>query len=434
MPKQKQIPEKPHKIRTRWYATKPVIILALIFLLPLGLFLMWKFPSWTKKTKWIVTAILTFFWAFVFIGTYNSPPTITFTNAKDNKISTDVAEYVITGTVSSMKDVRSLTINDKPVTIATDSGFAHKVILEEGDTVFSVVATNENGNSSENVIIHRASKAELEARLAAEKKRLEQQVKEELAKKEAKDAEEKAKAEAQAAKEEAAADKQAAKDQSAADKKAAKEKTAADKQAAKEKAALDKQIAKDKAAKEAKVTKEAKSNCNWWCRLTGGDKKKEVAKESAPEIKKAPVTTPAVPAQPKIGETVTSGNFAFRVNSVNCGETTISWVYGGVIRYYSTALGKFCRLNMTVQNIGDYKDSISIWDQYLYNSKGQQWSYDSGATSNAAKYLYGSPLVESMNPGISITGDIIYDVPSDQSPATVVIDGGLFGSTKTIRL
>jgi len=89
---------------------------------------------------------------------------------------------------------------------------------------------------------------------------------------------------------------------------------------------------------------------------------------------------------------------------------------------------------MTVQNIGDYKDSISIWDQYLYNSKGQQWSYDSGATSNAAKYLYGSPLVESMNPGISITGDIIYDVPSDQSPATVVIDGGLFGSTKTIRL
>jgi hypothetical protein len=417
MAKQKQESKKPKKVAMRWYASKPVIITTLIFLLPLGLFLMWKYTGWKKKTKWIITASLVALWTLLFIVGYNAPPTIIVNSAKENKISIDSAEYILTGTISTTKKVNALTINGEEVPVASDTTFAHKITLEEGDTIIAIAATNGNGETKENLIIHRATKAELVARAEAEKKQLEDEAKKTQAEKEAKDAEERAKA----------------------DKEANKEKASAEKQAAKEKAALDKQIAKEKADKEKQAAKEAEaakkaanSSCNWWCRLTGGGKKQEpqeTKKEVAPEIKK-----PVVAATPKIGETVTSGNFAFIINSVTCGESTISWVYGDIIRYYSTAQGQFCRLNLTVKNIGEYQDNISVSGQYLYNTQGQQWTYSSSATSNAAKYLYGNPLNASINPGNSITGDIVYDIPVGQSPSTAEVDGGLFGAAKKITL
>ena len=45
---------------TRWYQKKPVIIVFLVFFFPLGLFLMWKYADWNKRTKLIITGFFAF--------------------------------------------------------------------------------------------------------------------------------------------------------------------------------------------------------------------------------------------------------------------------------------------------------------------------------------------------------------------------------------
>lgn len=47
-----------NKTSLQWYKRTPVIIALLIFLFPIGLFLMWRYTNWDKKTKWIVTGLV----------------------------------------------------------------------------------------------------------------------------------------------------------------------------------------------------------------------------------------------------------------------------------------------------------------------------------------------------------------------------------------
>lgn len=42
----------------KWYQKPTGVIILLIFLFPVGLYLMWKNELWTKKTRWIVTGVL----------------------------------------------------------------------------------------------------------------------------------------------------------------------------------------------------------------------------------------------------------------------------------------------------------------------------------------------------------------------------------------
>lgn len=111
----------------------------------------------------------------------------------------------------------------------------------------------------------------------------------------------------------------------------------------------------------------------------------------------------------RIGQVVSDGGFDFTVNSIKCGETRIKTK--GDVYFYSDAQGQFCRLNVTITNTGDSVNSIDASSQYVYNSKDQQYSYDSSATSSAANYSLGNPLNDDINPGNSITGDFVFDVP-----------------------
>ncbi|WP_268222150.1 hypothetical protein [Staphylococcus ureilyticus] len=45
----------------KWYKTNWFVILMLIFIFPLGLFLMWYFKKWNKTTRWVVTAVVILF-------------------------------------------------------------------------------------------------------------------------------------------------------------------------------------------------------------------------------------------------------------------------------------------------------------------------------------------------------------------------------------
>jgi hypothetical protein len=122
-----------------------------------------------------------------------------------------------------------------------------------------------------------------------------------------------------------------------------------------------------------------------------------------------------------IGDTVSKNGFGLVVNSIKCGEKRIST--SGLVNYYSDAQGQFCRLNITVTNTSSGANSIDVADQLIFNTQGQRYTYDSGATANAADAYAGSPLNDDINPGNSITGDIVYDVPVTVTPSAAELEG-----------
>jgi opacity protein-like surface antigen len=125
-------------------------------------------------------------------------------------------------------------------------------------------------------------------------------------------------------------------------------------------------------------------------------------KTSHAQVKKAAASV-------RIGQAVSESGFEFTVNSIKCGETQIKT--SGDVYFYSDAQGQFCRLNVTITNTSNSVNSIDADAQYVYNDKGQQYSYDSSATSSAASYSLGNPLDDDINPGNSVTGDFVFDVP-----------------------
>lgn len=131
----------------------------------------------------------------------NPSPSITLANAET---STDDSSYMLTGKISNMAYENSkLTINDVAVSL-NNGEYSHKVDLKEGDNTFSIVATNDNGETKKSISIHRTTQAEFAARTEAERLAAEKKAAE-LRGEEEKKAQEKAKGEARVAKEKAEA-------------------------------------------------------------------------------------------------------------------------------------------------------------------------------------------------------------------------------------
>jgi hypothetical protein len=150
---------------------------------------------------------------------------------------------------------------------------------------------------------------------------------------------------------------------------------------------------------------------------SGGQPTETDSKQTAQQTQ----TTATPTQQAQIGQTVSDAGFNFLVNSIKCGETRIST--GGLVYYYSDAQGQYCRLNITVTNTGNTTNSIGVGSQYVFNAQGQRYEYASDATAAAAGAYVGSPLNDDINPGNSITGDIVYDVPAGVTPTTAELHG-----------
>jgi len=175
-------------------------------------------------------------------------------------------------------------------------------------------------------------------------------------------------------------------DDAAAAAKAAKEKAAKEK-AAKEKAAKEK-AAKEKAAKE------------------------KAAKEKA--------------ATPGLKDKVRDGKFEFTVTGVDCGATKIGDEY-----INTKAQGEFCLVHMKVKNIGDEAQSFFADNQTAYNVKGQEFSADSGA----AIYLADADsFMSEINPGNSIKGTVVFDVPKGTDLTSIDLHDSFFSGGVTVAL
>jgi hypothetical protein len=129
----------------------------------------------------------------------------------------------------------------------------------------------------------------------------------------------------------------------------------------------------------------------------------------------------------KLNESVRDGKFEFTVKSVECGKTTVGDQY-----YSATAQGEFCMVNVKVSNIGDEPQSIYSSSQYLYNSDGQKYSSDSSATS--IEQTGNDVWWNDINPGNSVEGVIVYDVPKGMVPASVELHDSFFSDGVLVEL
>jgi hypothetical protein len=128
---------------------------------------------------------------------------------------------------------------------------------------------------------------------------------------------------------------------------------------------------------------------------------------------------------------VSDGKFAFTVNKFTCGEKTV-----GANQYAQVnAQGQFCRMNLTVKNTGDESQTLSDSAQVVYDAQGKKYSADSSADIYASNDNSAtSTWLNNINPGNSVTGDILFDVPAGTTPVTAELHDSSFSGGAKVSL
>jgi len=167
--------------------------------------------------------------------------------------------------------------------------------------------------------------------------------------------------------------------------------------------------------------------------LGGGDKAKTNnganANNNADSSDTAKADTEKSSGTPKVGEPARDGKFEFVVKSLECGKPSV-----GTNQYLTkTAQGQYCLLTVSVKNIGDEKQSLLSSNQKLLDTAGKEYSADDTATMYAAPEGSAS-WYSDINPGNSVEGAIVFDVPKDVTPTVAQLHDSAFSGGVKVSL
>ncbi len=130
----------------------------------------------------------------------------------------------------------------------------------------------------------------------------------------------------------------------------------------------------------------------------------------------------------KLNEPARDGKFEFVVKAVECGKTTI-----GTNEYVTkNAQGQFCLVTINVKNIGDEAQGFFSSNQKLLNAQNQQYAADDAAGIYVDQNY--STLFSNINPGNSVEGVIVFDIPKDQTPITAQLHDSAFSDGVKVNL
>ncbi|CNG78645.1 Mpr protein [Mycobacterium tuberculosis] len=128
-----------------------------------------------------------------------------------------------------------------------------------------------------------------------------------------------------------------------------------------------------------------------------------------------------------IGREYRDGKFAFTVTKVKKGVKKVGDQYFG-----DTAQGQFVFIYVTVKNIGDRSRTFTDVNQTLIDSKGRKFEADPEAsawTSQESKSFF-----EQINPGNSVKGTLIYDVPRGTRLKAIELHDSMWSRGVTVPL
>ncbi len=132
---------------------------------------------------------------------------------------------------------------------------------------------------------------------------------------------------------------------------------------------------------------------------------------------------------PKLNQPANDGKFQFTVTAIKCGQPSVSSPDGYITK---TAQGQYCILNVTANNIGDQSQTLDSTSQYLYDSSNKKYSSDSEATIDISPS--DNTFFNPINPGNSVSGTIVFDIPKGVTPVTAELHDSAFSGGVKVSL
>ncbi|WP_040863333.1 DUF4352 domain-containing protein [Nocardia niigatensis] len=141
----------------------------------------------------------------------------------------------------------------------------------------------------------------------------------------------------------------------------------------------------------------------------------------------APAPTTEKPPAPGLNTPVRDGKFEFTVTDIQTGIKEV-----GTNPYLrKTAQGSYTIISLTVRNIGKVPYGFSPSDQDVYDAQNRKFSNDAAAAMNLQS---DTSLYANLNPGNSITAQVVYDLPADSTPDHIVLHDSMFSGGATVSL
>jgi hypothetical protein len=128
-----------------------------------------------------------------------------------------------------------------------------------------------------------------------------------------------------------------------------------------------------------------------------------------------------------IGDAAVDGDFSFTVSGVECGIPSVGTDVFGV-----EAQGQFCLVSVSIENIGSEAKTMFADSQKLFDSEGREFSAD----TSAMIYLEdgADSWLSEINPGNTLAGQLLFDVPADAAIDYIVLYEGVFSSGVEVSL
>ncbi|NMM17909.1 MAG: DUF4352 domain-containing protein [Cellulomonas sp.] len=145
----------------------------------------------------------------------------------------------------------------------------------------------------------------------------------------------------------------------------------------------------------------------------------DVTQAAAAPSEAAPAAAPApAPAAAAVGTPVRDGKFEFTVTSIEPGVPSV-----GSDAFGQKAQGQFVLMHLTIKNIGDKAQYFDGSSQKAFDAQGREFSSDAGA----AIYLEDSnSFLNEINPGNTVTGTVVFDMPRDAAIAKLELHDSPF--------
>ena len=95
------------------------------------------------------------------------------------------------------------------------------------------------------------------------------------------------------------------------------------------------------------------------------------------------------------------------------------------------AQGQFVLVHVTVANIGTESQLLTDSAQTLFDAKGRKFSAD----TTAAIYIKDNDVfLNEINPGNTVQGVLVFDMPKDAAPASIELHDSAFSGGVSVAL
>jgi hypothetical protein len=129
-----------------------------------------------------------------------------------------------------------------------------------------------------------------------------------------------------------------------------------------------------------------------------------------------------------IGDPVRAGDLQLTAQKLTCGKKRVGDEYFG-----ETAQGQFCIVKVDLSNVGDDPLMINADDFTLYDAGNRKFASDTEAMISNSESS--DIWLEDINPGNTVTGDVIFDIPVDTTAVRMELaSSDLFGDPAVINL